>query len=119
MSPGTVKTSVRRVSFLVMVGPLLSMVPDLVSPMIPSGCGLPVPCFFLLPHSSIGPLEDGLGEDPKYIDFYFFGHGFNYKQALKDFTTIAGPIPYVPKYSLGTWYSRYHAYFYYYNCSIW
>jgi alpha-glucosidase (family GH31 glycosyl hydrolase) len=43
-------------------------------------------------------------------DFYFFGYGYNYKQALKDFTTIAGKISLPPKFVFGYWYSRYWPY---------
>ncbi|KAK8805573.1 hypothetical protein WA158_002229 [Blastocystis sp. Blastoise] len=57
-----------------------------------------------------GVIPEALEEDQKYYDFYFFGHGYNYKLALKEFTTLSGPIPIVPKYSLGTWYSKWHAY---------
>ncbi|RHY34942.1 hypothetical protein DYB32_000565 [Aphanomyces invadans] len=45
-----------------------------------------------------------------YQDLYFFGHGLQYKQALKDFTRIAGAIPLPPKYALGVFYSRWWAY---------
>lgn len=37
-------------------------------------------------------------------DFYFFGHGVgynNYRQALKDFAAIAGPIPIPRRHMLG------------------
>ena len=40
-------------------------------------------------------------------DLYFFGHGHDYKLALKEFTAIAGPIPMPPRYALGLWFSRY------------
>ncbi|KAJ3116611.1 hypothetical protein HK100_001015 [Physocladia obscura] len=43
-------------------------------------------------------------------DFYFFGHGLNYKAALKDFTLISGKIPIPPRYALGSWSSRYWAF---------
>lgn len=43
-------------------------------------------------------------------DWYFFGYGNNYKQALKDYTSIAGKIPMVPKFALGYWWSRYWLY---------
>jgi len=44
------------------------------------------------------------------IDWYFFGHGHQYKQALKDYTAIAGKIPMPPKYAFGYWWSRYWVY---------
>ena len=43
-------------------------------------------------------------------DLYFFGHGHDYKQALKDFVSMAGKIPVPPKYALGYWWSRYWVY---------
>lgn len=44
------------------------------------------------------------------IDWYFFGYGHDYQQALRDFTLVAGKIPLPPRYSLGAWWSRYWAY---------
>jgi len=51
-------------------------------------------------------------ERPKknYQDYYFSGYGYNYKQALKDFTDIAGKIALPPKFAFGYWYSRYWPY---------
>ena len=43
-------------------------------------------------------------------DWYFFGHGHEYRQALKDFTRIAGRIPMPPRFAFGTWWSRYWSY---------
>ena len=43
-------------------------------------------------------------------DWYFFGYGHNYKQALTDFTRVAGRIPLPPRFAFGTWWSRYWAY---------
>ena len=43
-------------------------------------------------------------------DWYFFGYGQNYKQALADYTAIAGKIPMPPRYAFGYWWSRYWAY---------
>lgn len=43
-------------------------------------------------------------------DWYFFGHGHDYRQALKDFTLVAGKIPMPPRFAFGTWWSRYWAY---------
>src|SRR5215472_12652532 len=43
-------------------------------------------------------------------DWYFFGYGHDYKQALTDFTKVAGQIPLPPRFALGTWWSRYWAY---------
>ncbi len=43
-------------------------------------------------------------------DWYFFGYGHDYKQALYDFTRVAGKIPMPPRFAFGTWWSRYWAY---------
>lgn len=43
-------------------------------------------------------------------DLYFLGHGLEFKQALYDFTQIAGKIPIPPRYAMGVFYSRYWAY---------
>jgi len=43
-------------------------------------------------------------------DWYFFAYGNDYKQALKDFTAIAGKIPIPPVWTFGYWWSRYWSY---------
>jgi len=43
-------------------------------------------------------------------DWYFFGYGHHYKQALGDFVQVAGRIPLPPYFAFGTWWSRYWAY---------
>ncbi len=43
-------------------------------------------------------------------DWYFFGHGHRYGEALADFARVAGRIPLPPRYVLGPWWSRYWAY---------
>jgi alpha-glucosidase (family GH31 glycosyl hydrolase) len=45
-----------------------------------------------------------------WFDGYFFAYGNDYKGALKDFVTVFGPIPMVPRWTFGFWYSRWHAY---------
>lgn len=39
-------------------------------------------------------------------DWYFFGHGWNYKGALADFTAVGGQIPMIPRYATGIWWTR-------------
>jgi len=46
----------------------------------------------------------------EHQDFYFFGYGHAYKQALADFTRVAGKIPMPPRFAFGAWWSRYWAY---------
>lgn len=43
-------------------------------------------------------------------DWYFFGYGHNYKQALADYVKVAGRIPVPPRFAFGIWWSRYWAY---------
>lgn len=43
-------------------------------------------------------------------DLYFFGHGHDYPAAMRDFTQVAGPVPSVPRFALGYWWSRYWPY---------
>lgn len=48
--------------------------------------------------------------DPAALDWYYFGYGHDYKQALGDFTKFAGKIPLPPRFVFGAWWSRYWAY---------
>lgn len=47
---------------------------------------------------------------PGTTDLYVFGYGRDYVAALKAFYAITGPQPLLPRYALGNWWSRYHAY---------
>jgi alpha-glucosidase (family GH31 glycosyl hydrolase) len=56
-------------------------------------------------------MERPANEAPgKYTDWYFFGYGHDYKQALGDFVKVAGRIPLPPRFAFGVWWSRYWAY---------
>jgi alpha-glucosidase (family GH31 glycosyl hydrolase) len=46
----------------------------------------------------------------QYTDWYFFGYGHDYRQALGDFVRVAGRIPLPPRFAFGIWWSRYWAY---------
>ena len=46
----------------------------------------------------------------KCVDFYFFGYGHRYLEALKDFYHLCGKTPLLPKYCLGNWWSRFYPY---------
>ena len=48
--------------------------------------------------------------DANAFDWYFFGYGHQYKDALGDYVRIAGRQPLPPKYMFGYWYSKYQAY---------
>ncbi|MDD6660013.1 MAG: glycoside hydrolase family 31 protein, partial [Eubacteriales bacterium] len=43
-------------------------------------------------------------------DYYCFAYGNDYRQTIKAFLKISGITPLVPRYALGVWWSRYHAY---------
>lgn len=43
-------------------------------------------------------------------DLYFFGYGHRYRRAIADFYRLTGPTPLIPRFALGNWWSRYHAY---------
>ncbi|MFN8530588.1 MAG: glycoside hydrolase family 31 protein [Anaerolineae bacterium] len=48
--------------------------------------------------------------DHATIDWYFFAYGRDYRAALRDYCTISGDIPLIPRWILGNWWSRYWAY---------
>ncbi|MBK9121636.1 MAG: DUF5110 domain-containing protein [Chloroflexi bacterium] len=43
-------------------------------------------------------------------DWYFFAYGHDYKAALRDYCAISGAMPLIPRWILGNWWSRFHAY---------
>lgn len=43
-------------------------------------------------------------------DWYFFGYGHAYADALKEYTRFGGNVPLIPRYVLGIWWSRYWHY---------
>ena len=47
---------------------------------------------------------------PSTTDYYVSAYGHDYKRQLSDFFHLTGPVPLIPKYSLGNWWSRYKAY---------
>ena len=46
----------------------------------------------------------------KCTDLYYFAYGHDYRRCLGDFFKLTGPVPLIPKYALGNWWSRYKAY---------
>ena len=48
--------------------------------------------------------------DDDQFDVYVFAHGKDYRGALRDLYTVSGRVPMIPRYALGNWWSRYHAY---------
>lgn len=43
----------------------------------------------------------------KYQNWYFFAYGKDYKNALKNFVSLCGKIPMIPRWAFGSWYSVY------------
>ena len=44
------------------------------------------------------------------LDLYFFGYGRDFKAALRDYRKLTGPVPILPRWALGNWWSRYWKY---------
>jgi len=44
------------------------------------------------------------------IDLYFFGYGYEYREAVKALFRLTGEPPMLPAYALGNWWSRYYKY---------
>lgn len=43
-------------------------------------------------------------------DYYIFAYGKNYRETIRAFYAISSPTPLIPRFALGVWWSRYHAY---------
>ncbi|HNB68312.1 TIM-barrel domain-containing protein [Accumulibacter sp.] len=64
---------------------------------------------------SASPLLDGGWIAPRRpgapaLDLYFFAYGQDYAACLRDFRTLSGQVPLLPRWALGNWWSRYWAY---------
>jgi alpha-glucosidase (family GH31 glycosyl hydrolase) len=44
------------------------------------------------------------------LDLYFFGYGNDYLGCLRDLCKVSGSMPMIPRYILGSWWSRYWAF---------
>ncbi len=60
--------------------------------------------FLLNADGSVCPRENDA------VDKYIFAFGNDYIGGLKEFYSLTGYTPLLPKYALGNWWSRYHAY---------
>jgi len=47
---------------------------------------------------------------PDTFDYYFFGYGHDYQDCIRDYRILTGPVPLLPRWVLGNWWSRYWAY---------
>ena len=43
-------------------------------------------------------------------DYYLFAYGKNYRETINAFYKISSRVPLIPRFALGVWWSRYHAY---------
>ncbi|MCA9918348.1 MAG: hypothetical protein KC445_10380, partial [Anaerolineales bacterium] len=48
--------------------------------------------------------------NPDALDLYFFGYGLDYAACLRDYFALTGPVPLLPRWALGNWWSRYWPY---------
>ncbi len=68
---------------------------------------------FLLDDSASMLLDEG-GHFTKRAkgaaDYYAFAYGKNHRETIRAFYKISSPVPIVPRFALGVWWSRYHAY---------
>ena len=46
----------------------------------------------------------------EHQDLYFFGYGYDFKGVLGDYTSLAGKIALPPRFTFGSWWSRYWEY---------
>jgi hypothetical protein len=58
------------------------------------------------------PSDGWVAPRPDYEvqDWVFFCYGHDYKEALAEYTRFGGPVPLIPRFILGAWWSRYWAY---------
>ncbi len=43
-------------------------------------------------------------------DLYFFGYNYDFEKCIQDFYRLSNPVPLLPRYTLGNWWSRYYKY---------
>ncbi|MBR1862440.1 MAG: DUF5110 domain-containing protein [Lachnospiraceae bacterium] len=68
--------------------------------------------FAVIDDSESAILKDGefVLRKEKGTDIYFFGYGNDYYGGLKEFYTLTGNVPMIPRFALGNWWSRYYRY---------
>lgn len=56
--------------------------------------------------------EDGFvaSRIPGRVDGYLFAYGHDYRSCIQAFYAVSGPTPLLPRWALGNWWSRNHAY---------
>jgi alpha-glucosidase (family GH31 glycosyl hydrolase) len=48
--------------------------------------------------------------NPETKDLYFFGYGKDFTSCIRDFQSLSGKVPIIPRFALGNWWSRYWEY---------
>ena len=43
-------------------------------------------------------------------DLYLFAYGHDFRTAIRDYLDLSGPVPVVPRFALGNWWSRFYPY---------
>ena len=77
--------------------------------------------FGVISRNGVAVLDDSktplLGEDGMVFrrestdpDLYIFAYGHDYRAAIRAYYMLTGATPKLPRYALGNWWSRYHAY---------
>ncbi len=51
-----------------------------------------------------------LPAQPHGEDLYLFAYGHDYRDCLRDYLTLSGAVPPVPRFALGNWWSRFYPY---------
>ena len=60
---------------------------------------------------SFNPFGDwAMPKEQESCDIYLFGYSNRIHDALRDYHHLTGPVPLLPRYALGNWWSRYHRY---------
>ena len=54
--------------------------------------------------------DGSISPRPKCRDIYWFAYDKDYLRQMRDFYRLTGPVPLIPKFALGNWWSRYRAY---------
>ncbi len=61
-------------------------------------------------HSLLLRDDGSIAPRPACSDCYYFACGRDYLKQLQTFYRITGPVPLIPRFALGNWWSRYRAY---------
>ncbi|WP_029290463.1 glycoside hydrolase family 31 protein [Cellulomonas sp. HZM] len=80
---------------------------------VPLGPGVVSTHGFAVLDDSSSMLLDGdafVGRDGSRTDLYVFAYGHDHRAALRAFHAVSGHAPVLPRWALGSWWSRFHRY---------